>query len=310
MSNNVLQAIEKHLVFNKKIYISYSGGKDSTALLYGIFLLKKKFNLQLQAVHFNHNEPFYSQDMAKFCQENCKNLSIPLIIEPIPVHLPSKQDIWKHYRTQFLLSLMKKDEIVLLGHHLQDNVETSLMHLLMRGSSIFGMLDIVELEAGKTFIRPFLKLLLSDIYRFIYDNHLAYYEDPSNSKTDYKRNFLRHNILPQLQSLHSNYLHNVEMTIEYLHNKEVLLNKYLAMIWNEEIQSRKICQEKLKKLPLTEQIIIIKYIINHITQYQLSKRQLFHIAECINKLKNWSYLLGKEDIIKIDKKIVFFQKRS
>ena len=60
---------------NYTLYVGFSGGADSTCVLYITNLYKEEFNYQFCAVHFNHNLRGQESDneaiqAEKFCQKN------------------------------------------------------------------------------------------------------------------------------------------------------------------------------------------------------------------------------------------------
>ena len=72
--------LEKHLNFDNKIYIAFSGGSDSSALLYLISDLRDRYEFNLEAIHINHNLSHDSKKWEDHCKTICKNLSVPIIV--------------------------------------------------------------------------------------------------------------------------------------------------------------------------------------------------------------------------------------
>jgi tRNA(Ile)-lysidine synthase len=69
-----------------KILVGFSGGKDSTFLLYALFLLKERLNLSLFAAHINHQiRGEEAERDEKFCREFCGKLKIPLFVKRFDV---------------------------------------------------------------------------------------------------------------------------------------------------------------------------------------------------------------------------------
>ena len=68
----------------KEILVAYSGGIDSTALLYFANKFSKKHNKNIKAIHVNHNINIKSKNWEKHCQVFCNSLNIPLSI-PITI---------------------------------------------------------------------------------------------------------------------------------------------------------------------------------------------------------------------------------
>ena len=77
--------IKNNLDLSKKIYIAFSGGPDSTALLHLISKMKTDFEIQPQAIHINHNLSNQSEKWVEHSKNICMNLDVDLIIESIQI---------------------------------------------------------------------------------------------------------------------------------------------------------------------------------------------------------------------------------
>ncbi len=84
---------------------------------------------------------------------------------------------------------------IILAHHQDDQVETIFLNLL-RGTGIEGLYGMAD-KRGQL-IRPLLNFSKEEIKDFALQNSIKWREDSSNQKTDYKRNRLRQNVLPEI----------------------------------------------------------------------------------------------------------------
>lgn len=84
---------------------------------------------------------------------------------------------------------------VIVAHHLDDRVETVLMQL-MRGS---GRQGLSVLRSTDEIIRPLLQVKKSEIVEYARGHNLKWVEDPTNADVKYRRNYVRHKLIPQLQ---------------------------------------------------------------------------------------------------------------
>jgi tRNA(Ile)-lysidine synthase len=96
---------------------------------------------------------------------------------------------------------LDSDEVIVTAHHLNDQAETFLLNLL-RGSGAAGLRAIAATRPlGKGWLlRPLLQVARSEIEQYATDQKLEWVEDPSNEDLRFDRNFLRHRILPILES--------------------------------------------------------------------------------------------------------------
>jgi len=68
-----------------QLLVAYSGGVDSTALLYFTKKLSKKIKINIKAIHVNHNLSKHSKTWEKHCKEFCINQNIPLEVKNIKI---------------------------------------------------------------------------------------------------------------------------------------------------------------------------------------------------------------------------------
>ena len=83
MLNKILAFIRQHKLVEQgdSVTCAVSGGADSVALLFGLYLLKDKLGIQLSAAHFNHHLRGEESDRdAAFVREFCYRYDIPLTL--------------------------------------------------------------------------------------------------------------------------------------------------------------------------------------------------------------------------------------
>ena len=81
MLNNICKTLrEYHMVSPKDTVVCcVSGGADSMAMLFALYLLAKKLDIQVSAAHFNHGLRGEESDRdAAFVRDFCRGYSIPL----------------------------------------------------------------------------------------------------------------------------------------------------------------------------------------------------------------------------------------
>jgi tRNA(Ile)-lysidine synthase len=182
--------------------VALSGGADSLALLHGLAELRAEFGLRLLALHVDHGLQAQSAAWAEQCQQACAELDLecrclPLRLEPAPGESLEAQARQARYAA--LQGQMRAGDLLLTGHHQDDQAETLLLQLL-RGSGLPGL-------AAMPWLRPFgpgwLARPLLDVPRQALLNALRqrgrdWIHDPSNGSLAFDRNFLRHQIMPLL----------------------------------------------------------------------------------------------------------------
>lgn len=163
--------------------IACSGGVDSMAIL--DFLIKGRHKPHV--IYFNHNTK-HGDDAEKFVTEYCQNNNLKLSIGRTDLKPESnKEKIWSDLRYQYFSQF---DFPIITCHHLDDCVETYLF------SCLRGFQSVIPYSRGNV-IRPFLLNEKSVFESWCKRKGVPFIQDESNFSTDYSRNKIRHNIVPE-----------------------------------------------------------------------------------------------------------------
>lgn len=183
-----------------------SGGRDSMALLSFLQVVSEEEGFALQAAHYHHGlRPTADRD-EDFVRLWCADRHIPLTCGAGDVrtwareHGASLEDAARTLRYRFLMETAEAvgAQRIATAHHIQDNAETVLLHLL-RGAGLRGLGGIAPVRG--LIVRPFLETDRRDIERYIEKNNIPYVEDESNTDTTFIRNRLRLEALPLLETI-------------------------------------------------------------------------------------------------------------
>lgn len=178
------------------VICAVSGGADSMALLWAMYLLKEKLQISLSAAHFNHHLRAEESDRDEaFVTEFCEGYGIPLYKGEAYVQPGQKglEAAAREARYAFLESLPGK---IATAHTADDNAETLLMHLI-RGTGLKGLGGISPILGNR--IRPMLTVTREEVLAFLESYHILYVEDSSNAQDAFLRNRLRHHVMPLLK---------------------------------------------------------------------------------------------------------------
>jgi tRNA(Ile)-lysidine synthase len=95
-------------------------------------------------------------------------------------------------------------DVVAVGHHADDQLETLLLGLTSASGlrAAAGMRLSRALAPGITVVRPLLTQSREAILAHASEHELSWAEDPSNASTRYRRNRLRHEVIPALLDIH------------------------------------------------------------------------------------------------------------
>jgi tRNA(Ile)-lysidine synthase len=186
------------------LLIAYSGGRDSTVLLYALAQCREGLPLPLRAVHIDHGLQAAAAAWGDHCAEQCQGLGLPLqrlMVDARPRQGESPEAAAREARYAALRELVGEQECVLSAHHRDDQGETLMLQLL-RGSGPRGLAAMPgHLPLGRGhLLRPLLGFTRAELAAWALEQGLDWIEDPSNQDQDLDRNFLRHQVLPLLES--------------------------------------------------------------------------------------------------------------
>ncbi|MBI2801985.1 MAG: tRNA lysidine(34) synthetase TilS [Gammaproteobacteria bacterium] len=184
-----------------ELVVAYSGGRDSTVLLHALAAYRGEF--RLTALHVDHGLHAHSPEWARWCQTQCTELKIPLLVVPIsgrPARGSSVEAWAREQRHHAFASHLTEHTMLLTAHHADDQAETFLLNAA-RGAGPAGLRGIAPVRRlGPGWLgRPLLAFSGDEIARHVEREDLRWIEDPSNALLDHDRNFLRHRVLPLLR---------------------------------------------------------------------------------------------------------------
>ncbi|MDO4430969.1 MAG: tRNA lysidine(34) synthetase TilS [Lonepinella koalarum] len=222
---------------HKAYLIAFSGGLDSTALLY-LFAKQQKIqpHLTLRAIHIHHGLSPNADSWATHCQQICHRLGIPLIIEKVKINPQNGiEQGAREARYQAIQKYRQTEEIVATAHHLQDQTETFFL-ALKRGSGIQG-LSAMQSEStvyNLPILRPLLEFSRAELFAYATQHQLCWIEDESNNDNRFERNFLRHEILPQLRQRWEFWDQAVARSAQHCFEQQQLINELLQPLFEQK----------------------------------------------------------------------------
>lgn len=190
---------------DRHLLVALSGGADSVALL--CLLLRRQIpdRLTITAAHYHHGIRGAQADAdAQFCRQLCSRLQVRLIEArgDVPGLACQRgmglESAAREARYAFLHRARAQcgADWIALAHHMDDQAETILMHLF-RGTGLEGACGMARI-AGVLY-RPLLDFRKSQLMQFLESNGISWREDASNGVPDNPRNFLRLNVLPEIE---------------------------------------------------------------------------------------------------------------
>ncbi len=212
----VKTTIADHKLIQKgdRVIVGFSGGPDSVCLLHVLVNLREEMNLELHAVHMNHNiRPGEADEDQRYSESFCEKYGVTFHAftcyaeaeasdKGITTEEAGREARYKAYEaTRQALGGTGK---VALAHNKNDQAETILMRLL-RGTGPDG-LAAMEYKRGDGIVRPLLDVSRSEIEDYCRVLGLSPRIDSTNLKPIYQRNKIRLELIPFLEE---NYNPNV-----------------------------------------------------------------------------------------------------
>lgn len=314
LSNEFKEIIDKYkdILRGNKVVIADSTGVDSSVLLNLLEKYQNEYEYEIIVCHVNHKRRQESECEEAYIRSYCENKHkiYVLELENKDGHIASFQEYARKKRLEFFYDVVKKEnaKFLFLAHHLNDDIETFIMHLLRGGSlnSISGM-KIINKKDDFYIFRPLLNVTKEEIYKYAHDNNIKYFEDCTNQENDYTRNRVRHNIVSNLfkenPSFGNNFIYFKEQlnyaSTKVLDERDEFINKYI------EIKDGEIHFNIYNFLNL-DNIMQVEVLFEILKQYEFSKNNILEIIKII-KCNKKSFVINymslcvikKDDIIYI-----------
>ncbi|MCD7747553.1 MAG: tRNA lysidine(34) synthetase TilS [Firmicutes bacterium] len=194
----------------KGILVGYSGGADSSALLYFLSKYEKEQkDVKIAAFHVNHMLRGDAADKdEEFCRAMCKKLGVEFFSERVDVGEVARregkglEEAGRMVRySLFRKKLEEREDLsyVALAHHAEDNMETVIFNML-RGAGTHGFAGIPPVR-GEFIIRPLIYCTKSEIIGYCIANDIPYVTDATNASNDYTRNYIRNELIPRFAKI-------------------------------------------------------------------------------------------------------------
>jgi tRNA(Ile)-lysidine synthase len=296
IDEKIIRFIQNHNLISTgdKILIGLSGGPDSVFILNFLLKYKRKYKIEIGAMHINH---MIRGKEADADEDFCKNLCLRSVIRfhSVKRNVPSfakhnkisTEEAAREIRYEELERCRKEfgyDKIA-TGHTCSDNAETVLLNMI-KGAGIKGLSGI-PINRGNI-IRPILSIGKDEILEYLAKNKIEFLIDKTNLSNVYERNIIRNELFPLIKK----YLNpKIEQTLfkssSVLKSQSILVQSAIRLI-SETIVSKKDEQvelsiSELKKIDQNLWSELIKYTIDKNFQLQSSFADCLKIASLVSK---------------------------
>jgi len=206
--DRLLETIKVHKLIEKKegVVVGVSGGPDSICLLHLLCRLREKLELDVFAVHLDHQfRGIEAKKDAEYVAEICEKLGVKSYTFSYDVSKYSKEkgitfeEAGRELRYKLFYKVAGETGAskIAIAQNRNDQAETVLMRL-MRGSGLEGLTAIDYKRDGKI-IRPLLDITRKEIEEYCEENNLKTRIDKTNLQTIYTRNKIRLELIPYIE---------------------------------------------------------------------------------------------------------------
>ena len=237
---------------DKTFFLGFSGGCDSLCLLDILHYLSQKYGFKLCALHLNHNwrgdESLRDELNCKlFCEKN----EIEFISQTLEQNGLKTENFAREARYKFFLKHAKKcpNSAVFTAHTRSDNAET-VIYRIIKGTGIKGIQGILpkRMMEGIPLYRPLLSFSRNSIEDYCSSKGLVANNDSSNFDISYKRNFIRHNIMPLFKEINFHAEKSIVSLAQVAISQTNIVDEYIAMINKNICCEGKILTDKFRHL--------------------------------------------------------------
>jgi tRNA(Ile)-lysidine synthase len=216
-----------------RLLLAVSGGLDSVVLTAccvasGLDFGIAHANFQLRGAESERDEEFVRQlalknDKPFFIEKfDAANYAVK---KKCSIQVAARNLRYAWFKS-FIGNRPEQFKFLLTAHHLDDNIETMLMHLF-RGTGIEGLTGMPE--KNENLIRPFLRISGSRLKEFAFLHRLDWVVDSSNTSDDYTRNYFRNQLIPSVKTVYPDLHQNLEKNLHRFSEAATLYQQAIGL---------------------------------------------------------------------------------
>lgn len=273
---------------NQSVLLALSGGLDSSVLLHLLVATKQISPFELRAMHVHHSLSANADAWADFCTQQCQLLNVPLEVIRVQLDLNSKQGIEaaaRQLRYEALFDFRVNGaapDFVVTAHHQDDQAETLLLQLF-RGAGVKGLASMGCIDESRRLMRPLLDVSRQTLQEYADQHNIPWCNDESNDNTQYERNFVRHDVMPVLETRYTSVKSVLARTASHLAEANDLLDTLAKIDAEKLLQNNSLCLQGLTGLDLPRAKNLLRWWFS---QNQLTMPTSEHLTEIIQQLFN------------------------
>ena len=321
--NQILQRMNL-LQADKKILLAVSGGVDSIVLLKLMLSIPTTSRPEVSIAHINHQLRTEAKDEEQFVKKLADENNIPFysFVWSKKEHpISGIEEAARNVRYAFFKKIMTEQnlDVLMTGHHQDDQVETILMKLT-RGSILEQLTGIDESQtfAEGKLVRPLLSFEKQELFTFAKQQGLKFMEDESNFESNYTRNRFRNEIIPLLKKENNQFNQHIEQFSvdlkDLLEISKQSIQETYNLVVDVKDDAHVIEIQAYEKLSSAYQRVLLKHLLNKLYQSDTNGYKKNYIELLMNWILhgevNTTLDLQSDLIVKKDYHTVSFQKQK
>ncbi len=265
----------------ERIYVAYSGGIDSHVLLH-LCATDPHLKTKSTAVYVNHGLQAEADDWEKHCRSVCEALRVkflPIRVNATAAPGESPEEAARNARYAALKPLLQENDVLLLAHHADDQLETVLLQLF-RGGGLPGLSGMPERKVfgNGLMLRPLLGVAKQEIDAYAESHRLKWIADASNLENRYDRNFLRNTVLPLVKKRWPALDITVSRAAQHCAEAQGIVNLFAENLFQTVVKpDGRLIVDVLKTYPFSQQQLIIRQWFRHLDLKMPSQRAVQQI---------------------------------
>ena len=268
-----------------RLVVGLSGGVDSVVLLDCLKLASRKLRFRLAALHVNHQLSPNAARWSAFCRRLCRERGIPFESATVKVARRGDGPEAAARAARYDAFAREDCDYVVLAHHRDDQVETLLLQLL-RGAGVKGLaaMPLLRREEGRrprvggarpvtrhssldtrhpapAILRPLLDATREEILEHAKKRKLKWIEDESNADVHFRRNYLRHEVLPAVARRFPSYRAAIARSARHLAEAAEMLDAAAAADGAGHLRDGTLAVEALRRLPAARARNLLRWFL-------------------------------------------------
>lgn len=292
-AQRALEAILARVVICAKdaVALGYSGGLDSSVLLHLALRFCAERGLKLCAFHVHHGLSPDADSWLLHCREQAQAYGVQFESRHVQLHHAAEHGTEQaarlaRYAALAELCRLHHCRLLLTAHHQDDQAESVLLQLL-RGAGLPGLSGMPQLHNEHALLgseialgRPLLECSRIELERYAEAQHLSFVVDASNTDPRYKRNALRQQLAPILETHFPGYAATLSRSARHMQTAQVLLDQLAEIDLQACAQGEALLLDAMRRLVPERRDNLLRYWLKlRGAEVALSEAQLAQIHQ-------------------------------